>query len=290
MGASTKYQNGVAFRTALEEKLRTAATHRKVTISRLRTIVAFDRFLARLTRKNTNEWMLKGGYAMELRLVGARTTRDIDLSIRAFEALSPNNTNLPLLLLDRLQEAATLDIDDFFTFTVGATTGDVNAVYGGQQFPVTAELGGRVFEKFTVDVVIGDPPAAYTTKLPGTDLLEFADIPSESYPCITAEQHFAEKLHAYTFPRTDRVNSRVKDLVDLLLLIKFENLSTDYLVDAVHSTFQRRNTHKLPDDFPLPPGEWEGPYKTYAAECQINETILEAYGVIKDYLLPKFFS
>jgi hypothetical protein len=35
---------------------------------------------------------------------------------------------------------------------------------------------------------------------------------------IAREQQFAEKIHAYTLPR-NAANSRVKDLVDLALLI-----------------------------------------------------------------------
>jgi len=51
-------------------------------IQRLRRQVAFDRLLARLFHENNPPWLLKGGYAMELRLKFARTTRDIDLAIR----------------------------------------------------------------------------------------------------------------------------------------------------------------------------------------------------------------
>ncbi len=58
---------------------------------RLRRMVAFDRLLARLFSKQSEQerqeeqetpWLLKGGYAMELRLgYRARTTRDIDLTL-----------------------------------------------------------------------------------------------------------------------------------------------------------------------------------------------------------------
>ena len=39
---------------------------------------------------------------------------------------------------------------------------------------------------------------------------------------ISAEQQFAEKLHAYTLPRLERVNTRTKDLIDMVLLIRRE--------------------------------------------------------------------
>jgi hypothetical protein len=50
--------------------------------------------------------------------------------------------------------------------------------------------------------------------------LAFADIASLKIPVISVEQHFAEKIHAYTLPRVSGFNSRVKDLVDLVLLIQ----------------------------------------------------------------------
>jgi len=42
---------------------------------------AFDRLLCRLFAKPNAPWLLKGGYALELRLKTARTTRDMDLAV-----------------------------------------------------------------------------------------------------------------------------------------------------------------------------------------------------------------
>jgi hypothetical protein len=53
-------------------------------LQRLRWQVAFDRFLARMFSKGPKAaypWLLKGGYAMELRLHAARTAKDIDLTL-----------------------------------------------------------------------------------------------------------------------------------------------------------------------------------------------------------------
>jgi len=47
----------------------------------MQKIVAFDRFLARLMRLQPDRWILKGGFAIQLRLVDkARTTKDIDIT------------------------------------------------------------------------------------------------------------------------------------------------------------------------------------------------------------------
>ena len=74
-----KYRTSAAFRTALEARLK-AAQHDGVGLARLRTRVVFERLLARLHAVAPDVWVLKGGFALELRLgARARTTKDIDV-------------------------------------------------------------------------------------------------------------------------------------------------------------------------------------------------------------------
>ena len=74
-----KYRTAAAFRTALEARLK-AEQRDGVGISRLRKRVVFERLLARLQAVAPGAWVLKGGFALELRLGGsARTTKDVDI-------------------------------------------------------------------------------------------------------------------------------------------------------------------------------------------------------------------
>jgi hypothetical protein len=68
-----------ACRSAGEGRLSATAKEQGLDLQRLRRQVAFDRLLCRLFRQADSPWLLKGGYAMELRIRSARTTRDIDL-------------------------------------------------------------------------------------------------------------------------------------------------------------------------------------------------------------------
>jgi len=71
-----KYASPDAFRQALEARLRSDfARHR---IPRLRKMIVFERFMARLD----DRWILKGGYALQLRTEKARTTQDVDLLVQ----------------------------------------------------------------------------------------------------------------------------------------------------------------------------------------------------------------
>ena len=75
-----KYQSSGAFRRALEQRLRTQSQQTGVPLMRLRKMVAFDRFLARLLHDQPDAWVVKGGLALQLRLgARARTTKDIDV-------------------------------------------------------------------------------------------------------------------------------------------------------------------------------------------------------------------
>lgn len=51
--------------------------------------------------------------------------------------------------------------------------------------------------------------------IPARVKLEFAELPALTFPSYPLPEHFAEKFHAYTKPRSER--TRVKDLVDAAL-------------------------------------------------------------------------
>jgi Nucleotidyl transferase AbiEii toxin, Type IV TA system len=91
------YKTAGAFRTALETRLHNRARAEGTDLQRLRRQVAFDRFLARMFLKGPNApypWVLKGGYAMELRTHAARTTKDIDLTLVPQGELTPQEYDL----------------------------------------------------------------------------------------------------------------------------------------------------------------------------------------------------
>ena len=56
--------------------------------------------------------------------------------------------------------------------------------------------------------------------------LGLRELPATGFLAVSPEEQFAEKLHAYTLPRVGRENTRVKDLVDLVLLIERTKLDT----------------------------------------------------------------
>ncbi len=284
-----RYATATAFRRALEDRLQDIARKESVDLQRLRRQVAFDRLLARLfqaAQSRTLPWVLKGGYAMELRIKAARTTKDIDLTMRSvFSSDEKKDDKKNLAVLEKLQEAAAFSSDDFFVYTIGEPIADLDAApYGGARFPVEARLNGRVFVGFHLDVGIGDAVMEPLEVIEGRDWLAFAGIASPSFYMIPREQQFAEKLHAYTLPRPGAVNSRVRDLVDMVLLIHSGTLAKAKVAEAIRVTFDRRGTHAVPNILPQPPTDWQKPYDALAKECRLTGAVDEAFGTLETYL------
>jgi len=137
-------------------------------------------------------------------------------------------------ILAKLQEAGRHNLGDFMTFEVGPDddhpeTQNDGMRYHRLRFRAECRLAGKVYgQSFGVDVAFGDPILGEPDVVVAEDVLAFAGIAPPSlrlYPVVT---HVAEKLHAYTMPRS-RPNSRVKDLPDLALLATAQALDAKRL-------------------------------------------------------------
>src|SRR3989344_3919170 len=271
----TRFKTSADFRKSLESRLKTMATEKGENLQRLRRKVAFDRLLARLFSSEKHNFFLKGGYAMELRLKTARTTKDIDLT--SLKRIKGEDNLLSIMILEELRTLAQQDLGDFFVYRIGeAQLGLDNAPYGGARYPITALLDGRVFVRFQLDVG-ADAVVTRTETMRGADWLGFCGIPSPIFAMISVEQQFAEKLHAYTLPRFERPNTRVKDLVDMVLLVKMRSMDFEVLKEALKLVFKVRQTPPLPQKIDMPLEAWEIPYNELAKECALMLNLDEAF-------------
>lgn len=261
------YKTAVDLRRALESRLKSEADAKGTEYGRLRRTVVFDRIAARLSAAEQG-WVLKGGGALEFRLgLRARATRDLDLVLRS----GPSNG---AAIRDFLIEGLAPDVDrDRFVFTVGHPIAlDIDAAGNqGWRFSVDGALAGKTFDTVRVDVMLRPAELAATERisLPGT--LQFAGIRPRTIESAHRHQHFAEKLHALTRDYGSRPNTRVKDLVDLLLLIH-DGLPPDQdLLAVARHVFAVRATHPIPIDIPDPPPAWRGEYPGLAAKAPLVE-------------------
>lgn len=278
-----RYKTPAALRRALEDRLLALVRRDDGDIQRLRRQTAFDRLLCRLFHESNAPWLLKGGYAMELRIRAARTTRDIDLAVRHLPGGAKQWDEGAIRSL--LERAAGIDLQDGFEFTIGEPTMDLDAApYGGSRYPVEAQMAGRRFANFHLDVSAGDVLREPFEILEGRDWLGFAGIAKAKLPAISREEQFAEKLHAYTLPRTGRPNTRVKDLVDMLLLFDSGTMDPTRLLENIKATFRCRGTHDVPGSLPPPLTNWEEPFGEMAAECGLDRDLAEQHRRLANFL------
>lgn len=270
-----RYGDAEAFRAALEARLRQASGGDQ-DLARRRRTVAFDRFLARLAVNQGDAWILKGGAALEFRMPDrARATRDIDLAF--LDSVDPADQ-----LLDDLESDP---FDDFFSFRVTRRRKLSDAPDRGvvTRLSIDALLGGRVFERFVVDLV-----GTYGTPTEPSERVElgrafaFADLPIVELAVLDLRAHWAEKLSAYLRRYDDRPNTRVKDLVDLVLLIEHGLRPDARLHEAVVTTFDRRDQELPSVQLPSMADEWAEPFAAMAAELALGvASASEAHSLVE---------
>ncbi len=272
-----KYKNARDFRKALESRLRNLNQKTGIPHTRLRKMIAFDRFLARLIQYQPDNWVLKGGFALQLRLGNrARTTKDIDL-------LAMNDIEI----LPSIREAGYLELGDWFTFEIIQSTEPIRENTEARRYKIESRLDGRIFENFHLDVGVGDPIIGKVELLTTPDLLSFAEVKRVHMPCYPIPQQIAEKLHAYTRPHKSGISSRVKDFVDILLLAGLGEIKKSELQLGVQATFDNAETHSLPANLPPPPKRWAQSYKEMIRTLDLDEISLEeAYIALQNFLNP----
>ena len=283
------YKNATDFRRALEARILNISRDKNIPLDRLRRGVGFDRFLARLFATNQGEspqWLLKGGYALEIRWQNiARTTKDIDFTIPHMSEPSPEK------IQEMIQLEAKRDLEDWFVFLVGQYQMELDQpVYGGWRFPVEARLDGREFCKFQVDVGVGDAVVSKPDWKTGEEILSFAGILPANAALLPADQHFAEKIHSLTYPTDKREFSRVKDIVDLILLIDHKLPDKAVMLKAIKATFDRRQTHELPKNIPVISPALAGTYQEMAEECGVSKKTLDEAKITLDVYWKELFS
>ncbi len=279
-----RFTSAAAFKASLEAHLRTRAAERTTPFSTLQLKFVIERLLARLFHAADAPWLLKGGFAMDLRFrPRARTTKDVDLSVLVMTGAAGGGVNAALR--DRLQEAVDVDLGDFLTYRIGEPKQELtNAPKGGGRFPCEAVILGKSYAKFHIDVGIGDALVGEPERLVGDDLLDFAGIPPAAVLAIPKPLQFAEKVHAYSFPWQGRLNTRTKDLVDLVMMIERGPPDPSEIRAALAATFGTRGTHPIPNPLAPPPAAWAKDFPGMAGEAGLSTAdYLIAFGVLETF-------
>ena len=216
-----------------------------------------------------DKWVVKGGYAMILRLDPNRTSNDIDVSYI-------DQAGEHAVALRALERAMANDLEDFFSFEivrVGDETPD-----RARRVTVLCRLGAREFSRFRVDLDVPTAEiAAERIEAPPLTCVEQID---EVPPVMTLAwpQQIADKICAIFESHGDRFSSRVRDLADLALIShQVDGLSGDEMIAALRAEEERRRPrslpHGLPKEFALPAiqkREWSAGFERATRGARIS--------------------
>lgn len=274
MTVPARYRNATAWRQSLNAHIRAQAAETGRSVQAVRRQVAYQRFLARVFAAGDGGWILKGGVGLLMRTPVARATTDVDL---IHEQRSTEHA------VADLQAAAAHELADGLEFRLGRPVPLSGA--GGLTISVEATISttATVFERFSVDVVTDRAiPAAieHSTPTPVVEgLAELADLPPFAlYPlpaqiadktCATFSQYGAE----------GRPSTRVRDLVDIVIIATTQTVDADTLSKAVASEATRRGVH-LPGQFDLPDQRWRQGYRREASTASLPPELVDVDGAV----------
>ena len=203
---------------------------------------ALERFLYRLGQSaHADHFVLKGAMLFNLwYAMPHRPTRDVDLL-----GFGPSDLGA---IAQAFREIVTVAAQDGIVFDAASVRVEEirkNAGYAGARVIVSAELAGAPC-KTQIDVGFGDAvtPGPVDAVYPVL-LADFAAPHLRTYPVYTV---VAEKLHAMVL--LGMTNSRLKDYLDLSLLLEREALDPATLTAAITATFTRRGT-VVPTELPI---------------------------------------
>lgn len=203
---------------------------------------ALERFLYRLSQSaHADRFLLKGAMLFNLWYdMPHRPTRDVDLL-----GFGPSDLES---ISQTFRDIVSVVADDGIVFDPASVSVEEirkAAGYAGARVIVSAELA-RARCKAQIDVGFGDAvtPGPVDAVYP----VLIADFPApylRTYPVYTV---VAEKLHAIEI--LGMTNSRLKDYLDLSVLLEREDLDPATLANAIAATFTRRGT-ALPTELPI---------------------------------------
>lgn len=281
------YGTPTALRMALEQRLHSRSAATGVALDRLRRRVIFERAITRLQSSEPGRWVLKGGMALEVRLGdAARLTQDIDLGLRDDVADAES-------LRQRVIDAISVDrAGDGFMLTTGPPS-RLTEDGGGQltwRLSVAAALAGKPFGGVKVDVSPRTHELTATDRLALPNSLDFAGITTPVIETVALPRHAAEKFHALLRDFGDRENTRVRDLVDLVILIERDLLRPPTVATAVLQVWSERDGAPPPVALPELPRSWPDRYEALAIELGLGAASFPAAVALVAGLWTELFS
>jgi hypothetical protein len=243
----------------------------------VRRQAALERLMVRLMRVAPRRWALKGGLALDTRL-GDRARSSMDMDIDHAQGATAAREDL----LGAVAE----DLGDYFAFAITGTEevreGNVSLAV---RYRIECAVAGTRFEPLHVDVTVTPPEAWAVEPARRPGLLAEVGLGPIDVLLVPLERQIGEKLHAYTRVYNGP-STRVKDLVDFVLIRQFECVNAKRLADEIARTFARRGTHPVPQRLSPPIADWERAYREESEAVGITPELRKAHELVAIWLDP----
>ena len=221
----------------LKDKIRNLSKDMKTEPHILMRKYMMERFLERLSLSAyKDKFILKGGMLIASTVgIESRSTMDIDATVKGMD-----------LSLESAESAIKAIIDTSFDDGVEMVIKSVapimdEADYNGVRISLDAYFDGTK-NPLKIDISTGDIIIPHEVQHKYKLMFEDRDIRILSY---TLETVLAEKLE--TVIARSVLNTRMRDFYDIYILLqtKSENISTEYLAEALRRTSNKRNSAQM---------------------------------------------
>lgn len=260
------YPNGRAVQAAIKSAAQRDVRAKSVGVGDLIRQATFDRFLCRVFSVQPPKFVLKGGTGMLARLSTSRATKDIDLSA--------GEGDLEAAVTD-LSQLATVDLGDHFRFElvnrVDQLDGENQPYTAGCRLTFDVYVGVSKQGTLSIDLAAGYKPTGELETLSPANRLPLARLRTFDYVLYPMVDQVADKLCAIhsRYGESKSPSSRVKDLIDLLIVSLTESLDARRLWIAVATESKRRDLDQIAA-FVIPT-DWSSRYLVLARPLGLLE-------------------
>lgn len=256
------YATGTALWRAVTDRAKATAKGAGVEANALIRRFVFGRFLARVFHDPSAPWVLKGGTAVLARVHDARTTKDVDLLHQLGDVDAA---------VEALRAATRIDLSDHFRFVITKVEPNVGGQPGvdGARVSIEAYCGAIRRDAFGVDLVVGSLMTS-TPEVRTDPVLDLRGLEAPTMRLYPVVDHIADKLcatQAVYGASGELRSSRVRDLVDLVVLARSQDVDGAALIAAVHGEWTHRGLTGAPAFDP--PADWERRYPPEARRAPI---------------------
>lgn len=248
----------------------------------------FDRFLSRVFAEGEqSEWLLKGGMSMLARVPRSRTTKDVDLAALRASDLAEAGRALATLV--------EVDLEDHLTFRLIRSTptglGENQPGVATRRYSfacIDADHDTQI-DTVVVDVVVGPPPIGRPEVIePANRLYLRRPLITFPYRLYPVADQIADKVCTTMdtqYPGGKR-SSRVKDLVDLVVIAHTQTVDLDELRVSIAS--KRALSSIAPFEHFSVPAEWTRTYPATAKGVPAAESLSAqtAAGLVASFVDP----